>query len=99
MAITRDLRLNSVPGSTAHKAGVGVIASASSTESIVISDIMANTTGELRKDDASGDVIVTIATAGHSNLVSPIEVSAGSDIYNANSAMNVTINYWKNRMY
>ena len=44
MANTRDLRLNSVPGLTAYKAGAGVVASAGSTESIVISDIMANTT-------------------------------------------------------
>ena len=98
MANTRDLRLNSVPGLTAYKAGTGVVASAGSTESIVISDIMASATGELRKDDASGDVIVTIASVGHSNLVSPIEVGGGSDVYNANDAMNVTINYWKNRV-
>lgn len=97
MASNRDLRLNSVPGFTAYKAGVGVLASASDSESIVISDIMASTTGELRQNSGSGDVIMTIAAAGHCNLVSPIIVGKGIDVYNANSAMNITINYWKNR--
>jgi len=97
MATNRDLRLSVVPGFTSYKAGTGILVSASENEAVVISDIIASTTGELRKNDSNGDVIITIAAAGHSNLVSPIKVTAGDSVYNANNSMNITINYWKDR--
>lgn len=98
MANTRDLRLNSVPGYNAHLGTSGVLISASSTEEIVITDIMASTTGILKEDSSGGDAIVTIASAGHSNLVSPIKVSKGASVYNDNPSMSITVCYWKNRV-
>lgn len=97
MGANRDLRLNSVPGFTSYIDGTGVLVSASSSEYIVISDIMASTTGILKEDNSSGDTVITVASAGHSNLVSPIQMKNGKDLFNDNSDMKITVCYWKGR--
>jgi hypothetical protein len=101
-----DQRLNNAPTKggvqNAFIQGRGIISSSEENESIVITDIIARSSGELREDTALGDIIITIPTSGHSNLTTPIKVSKGASVYNhaielgvGQEQNQVSINYYK----
>jgi hypothetical protein len=102
-----DARLNSVPvdGGTrnAFIQGYGIILNAEEGESIVITDIIARSSGQLTEDTALGDVIITIPVFGHSSLTTPIKVSKGASVFNNtldgadNNENQISINYYKVR--
>ena len=101
-----DQRLNSVPlqvgVQNAFLQGRGIILNAEEDESIVITDIIARSSGQLTEDTAVGDLIMTIPTSGHSNLTTPIKVSRGASVFNnavdrgaGNNQNQISINYYK----
>ena len=101
-----DQRLNSVPlqvgVQNAFIQGRGIILNAEEDESIVITDIIARSSGQLTEDTAVGDLIMTIPTSGHSNLTTPIKVSRGASVFNnavdrgaSNNQNQISINYYK----
>ena len=100
-----DQRLNSVPLQGVQNAfiqGQGIILNAEEDESIVITDIIARSSGQLTEDTAVGDLIMTIPTSGHSNLTTPIKVSKGASVFNnavdrgaGNNQNQISINYYK----
>ena len=101
-----DQRLNSVPVQVgvqnAFIQGRGIILNAEENESIVITDVIARSSGQLTEDTAVGDVIMTIPTAGHSNLTTPIKVCKGASVFNnaidrgvGKNQNQVSINYYK----
>jgi hypothetical protein len=104
-----DPRLSNLPVLSVQNAfiqGQGILVNANENESIVITDIIARNTGHLREDTGAGDIIITIPVSGHSNLVTPIQVSAGASIYNdappdprgVITRNQVSINYYKVRV-
>jgi len=101
-----DQRLNSVPlqvgVQNAFIQGQGIILNAEEDESIVITDIIARSSGQLTEDTAVGDLIMTIPTSGHSNLTTPIKVSKGASVFNnavdrgvGKNQNQISINYYK----
>lgn len=103
----RNPKLNNVPTTkNAFVQGEGIIVNAEENEAIVITDIIARNTGHLREDTGAGDIIITIPTPGHANLVTPIQVSAGASIYNdappdpggVITQNQISINYYKVRV-
>lgn len=84
------------PGHTAHQNGTGVLVSGEAGVSYIVTDVITAANTIISTDAAGAGDIIMRASAGHSNLTSPIKVAEGSGIFQSTST-STTIVYHKDQ--